>query len=1397
MNIRSRGLKKSLNNSLLTSAIFSIALATTLSILPVNSQQIIPDGRTNTILNINGNNTNVSTTTIRGANAFNSFSRFNVDAGNIVNLVVPAQSMNLINLVHNEISNINGTLNAFKNGQIGGNVFLLNPHGVVIGSQGVINVGSLTALTPTIEYMNSFFNAPGDPNNAAIATLLAGNTPINPEGSINNSGLINAVTDVKIDTGTFANEGEMNAGAAFQVNKDPLKDQIQPDDIINVNTVDNPCKFAVNNGKLIVNALKDITNSGRMNAPGGDNVDAGRIVLTAERNITLEKDSEINAAGRGENSSGGNVYIFADNDTYFKEGTLINASASSFSGDGGSVEVSAKNTVQLGGLVKANGYNGKPGNILFDPATLQINTNQLSDGANLTFEADTKITVWDNIIISTRNLTNVLIEDHATALSQGNSGNVTFKAPEIELGYNNKVYTFANNGYNSGNVSYIVDALDLTQKNNFPLKMDFNAGDGTLYLSRNTSGKMFISNRTIDAALLAAIQADGYSVYQLIENQKIGSLVGGNDSTTSSVTTDAALYADLNLNNVTMDANNDLELLEADLNLNGTLSLTAGNEALIYVLSENKTNEITANTVNVKANNILGIFQANINSTNTTLNGKNELYVTSSTLTPSNTLSFISSGNTTLENSTLQTPAIDINTKNFKGDALTVNNANTTLNLYASGDSIFQDSTITTDSATFRADGNLESINTDLTINADLTSSAGNHLIFEDNVIRSANSYFTAGRIFEFNSSELQTGTFVSSSGNDTNFNSSIITGDGVSISAGNDINGNSSTINGTNTTVTAGNSILGYNFNLNATRDVTLSATRGTIGYDYQYIKINEGDAGVIRATAAGDIFLKETVGNMNVYKIKSTGNGNIYLAVVSGSVLNANPTGDYNIEGHDLLIKYITDLSKYYFLGIDDDPHNNNIIYSVMDLFVEVFKSKGQNWAEMPDSNFRIIDADRQVVTKAEIIAALTEFAGKLEANDVLFIAYEGHGGPGPDMFPVDENNGIALTLDDEYMTFNEGFSIRDDEFAAALQNTKGNIVFVSSQCYGGGMFGGSADLDQVGQANGLKYFGISNNIETRNGWGLSYSKVGGDSTGMNLQALIDTLTDTNPKIINYNSNATGYQDAFYTSLGNPYDQNGNVYLNDWYNAINKGDPYYIYHSQATISENPYPYWFSNFTNMTSGNFQAIPIIIKNIGNLSGIEQEAFNVGAYGNPLRVNMTGDVTIYAQDLINIAGHWKAYHLYSGTNNAYINGFPLAAKTLVDNDIARALSYGLNRLTDEELINLIISERENQNLFFLGSSDYLGPVDSALYLDFAYENATKTVLNNAIIAYEQTYKRTKDQKQSLEAAKTVMLEANFTPEVVSELLKRDSFNNNRKYSILMQYFIGTLTISATP
>ena len=159
---------------------------------------IIPDGRTGTTLATVGRTTTINTSTYSGGNAYNSFSQFKEGPGNTVNLNVPNNANYLVNIVRDGPVNIQGTLNSYKSGKLGGNVVFSDSYGFVVGSQGVVNTGSLTVITPAQGVNDAVLGANGKINNALAGQLIRGNVPLSADGSVIIQGRVNAQHGVTI-----------------------------------------------------------------------------------------------------------------------------------------------------------------------------------------------------------------------------------------------------------------------------------------------------------------------------------------------------------------------------------------------------------------------------------------------------------------------------------------------------------------------------------------------------------------------------------------------------------------------------------------------------------------------------------------------------------------------------------------------------------------------------------------------------------------------------------------------------------------------------------------------------------------------------------------------------------------------------------------------------------------------------------------------------------------------------------------------------------------------------------------------------------------------------------------------------------------------------------------------
>lgn len=128
----------------------------------VMQQSLTTSVQATEITGVTGNNGvfNINPT---GANAagigFREYQDFTLSKGDIANLIFKYGAENIskfVNLVDNQI-NINGLVNTVRDGNFyNGEAIFVSPNGMVVGESGVLNVGSLSVLTPTAPGMKLY-----------------------------------------------------------------------------------------------------------------------------------------------------------------------------------------------------------------------------------------------------------------------------------------------------------------------------------------------------------------------------------------------------------------------------------------------------------------------------------------------------------------------------------------------------------------------------------------------------------------------------------------------------------------------------------------------------------------------------------------------------------------------------------------------------------------------------------------------------------------------------------------------------------------------------------------------------------------------------------------------------------------------------------------------------------------------------------------------------------------------------------------------------------------------------------------------------------------------------------------------------------------------------------------
>ena len=240
------------------------------------------DAFKNTIINKGNGVTDIWADRVVGNSAVNVFKDFQLDANNIANMYFnelnrkEADAANLVNFVNSRID-INGTVNAIQNSQIGGNLFFLSKDGMAVGKSGVINTGSLYVMTPTQDFMDAAKTIATTAPDETAADKLAHITnittdaaswqaiPLNSSGTITVLGKVNAVNEVrmraaKIGVGKNVDDSAVDNVAAGEIAAKNAHIETGITDfsnIVNINYKDESGKdVAVNSGITNLTATK-------------------------------------------------------------------------------------------------------------------------------------------------------------------------------------------------------------------------------------------------------------------------------------------------------------------------------------------------------------------------------------------------------------------------------------------------------------------------------------------------------------------------------------------------------------------------------------------------------------------------------------------------------------------------------------------------------------------------------------------------------------------------------------------------------------------------------------------------------------------------------------------------------------------------------------------------------------------------------------------------------------------------------------------------------------------------------------------------------------------------------------------------------------------------------------
>ncbi|NER30411.1 MAG: filamentous hemagglutinin N-terminal domain-containing protein, partial [Symploca sp. SIO1C4] len=300
---------------------------------------------TNTQVNSNGNQFDISGGEVFGNNLFHSFEKFGLDANQIANFLSNPDIQNILGrVVGGDVSVIDGLIRVSGGNP---NLFLMNPAGIVFGANARLDVpGSFTATTATgIGFDDNFFNAigsnnytelVGNPNNFAFATSEPGSIFNAGDLAVNNGQNLTLLGGSVISTGSIsAPGGQITIAAIAGENRVRISQQgqvlsLELETLGNGETASltNPLSF---NPVSLPQMLTDVE--------VGD-----------ATGVTVNEDGSISLSGSG-------ISFDADTGTIVASGSLDVADTAS-GGSGGTVAVLGDKVALVGAEIEASGDSG-------------------------------------------------------------------------------------------------------------------------------------------------------------------------------------------------------------------------------------------------------------------------------------------------------------------------------------------------------------------------------------------------------------------------------------------------------------------------------------------------------------------------------------------------------------------------------------------------------------------------------------------------------------------------------------------------------------------------------------------------------------------------------------------------------------------------------------------------------------------------------------------------------------------------------------------------------------------------------------------------------------------------------------------------------------------------------
>jgi len=351
---------------------------------------------------------------------------FSIGSGELTKFIQPSSTSAALNRVlGGQTSFINGTLSA--NGQ----VYLINGNGIVVGPGGIITTAGFTASTRDIsdtDFMSGNLHFVGSSDgavtNLGTITALGGDVVLLGK-TVNNKGTINATGTAGLVAGDDILLAQQNADGST-ITVEPVSTPSAPTGkqkigVKNSGTITaSTAELKAANGNIYALAIQ---NEGIVRATTVTQ-QGGHIYLTADSG-TIVNSGTLDASATAATGQGGTILVKSATGKVVHSGKILARGGQG--GAGGQVEISGAQ-VALTGTVDTTATDGTTGNLLLDPASIDVITGGGTDPTASTVDPTTVDSLLNStgLMLSAQN--NITISNDVTWDSGNNFTLVTTTA---------------------------------------------------------------------------------------------------------------------------------------------------------------------------------------------------------------------------------------------------------------------------------------------------------------------------------------------------------------------------------------------------------------------------------------------------------------------------------------------------------------------------------------------------------------------------------------------------------------------------------------------------------------------------------------------------------------------------------------------------------------------------------------------------------------------------------------------------------------------------------------------------------------------------------------------------------------------------------------------------------